>query len=276
MKKAATRAGTARAHPGMALTPSRAERASHSATAASQRANAPSQRSRLRANTRKRAVTRRAAKASHASPMPRTSIGCPPGQPGHDGNVLGGRPASSGGTRPSGTARVRPCHATSIGVSVNETASENNSEPVTTSAWSENSCPAMPCTNTIGKNTATVVSVEAVTAATTSCAPTTVDCINGRPCSCLRVMFSSTTIASSTSRPMASAMPPSDMMFSDTSEPYMTLNVAITDTGMASETTNVIQKLCRNRYSTKMASRPPRIAASMTSLMACLMNTDWS
>src|SRR6185436_20138324 len=114
-------------------------------------------------------------------PVRRPSTGAPAGQPGASGNVLGGRLASSGGTRPSGTSRVRPCHATSIGVSVNDTTSENSSEPVTTTAWSENSWPAMPCTNTIGKNTATVVSVDAVTAATTSCEPTTVASINGSP-----------------------------------------------------------------------------------------------
>ncbi len=46
-------------------------------------------------------------------------------------------------------------------------------------------------------------------------------------------MFSSTTIALSTSMPTASAMPPSDIMFSDTPLLYISRKVPITEIGMA-------------------------------------------
>ena len=58
-------------------------------------------------------------------------------------------------------------------MTVSETASDTKSAKVTTSAWSANSWPAMPCTNTMGKNTATVVSVDATMAPETSPAPWT-------------------------------------------------------------------------------------------------------
>ena len=59
----------------------------------------------------------------------------------------------------------------SMGTSVRDTMSEARSENVTVRAMSLNSCPAMPSTKTMGKKTATVVRVEAVTAPATSVVP---------------------------------------------------------------------------------------------------------
>ena len=58
-----------------------------------------------------------------------------------------------------------------MGIRVSATMSENTSANVTVSAWSRNSCPAIPLMKTIGKNTAIVVSVAAVTAVATSAVP---------------------------------------------------------------------------------------------------------
>ena len=97
-----------------------------------------------------------------------------------------------------------------------------------------------------------------------------------RPSSRWRTMFSSTTTALSTSMPTASAMPPSDMMLSDRSNMYIATNVPMTDTGMASPVMKVARASRRNRYRTRIASRPPISAASRTSPIADEMNFDWS
>ena len=68
-------------------------------------------------------------------------------------------------------------------------------------------------------------------------------------------------MVSSTSMPIASAMPPSDMMFSDRPAPYITLKVATTEIGIAMATIAVVHALRRNRYRIRIASRPPSIAA---------------
>ena len=121
-----------------------------------------------------------------------------------------------------------------------------------------------------------MVSVEAVTAGPISLAPSAAAVIASAPSSRLRAMFSSTTMALSTSMPMASAIPPRLMMFRVMLALCISMKVAITDTGIATETTAVVQALRRNRYSTKIASRPPNRAAPVTPLMAWRMNTDWS
>ena len=100
-------------------------------------------------------------------------------------------------------------------MSVREMASDARIENDTVSAWSLNNWPPTPSTNTIGRNTATVVSVEATTAPCTSLVPSTAAWYRPFPVSRWRAITSSTTIESSTSMPMPSARPPSDMMFSD-------------------------------------------------------------
>ncbi len=156
------------------------------------------------------------------------------------------------------------------------TISENTSAKVTVSAWSLNSWPATPLMKTIGKNTAMDVSVAAVTAVATSFVPSRAASAWFMPCSRRRTMLSRTTTALSTSMPTASAMPPSDMMLSDRSKAYISRKVPITDTGIATPVISVARASRRNRYSTRMASRPPMIAASRTSPIAEEMNFDWS
>ena len=68
----------------------------------------------------------------------------------------------------------------------------------------------------IGKKTAIVVSVAATTAEPPRLCRS-VPPLDGLALFFLRTMFSSTTVELSTSMPTASAMPPSDMMFSDKS-----------------------------------------------------------
>ena len=89
-------------------------------------------------------------------------------------------------------------------------------------------------------------------------------------------MDSSTTIESSTTRPVASARPPSDITLRLRSSWSMKKNVVTIDTGSDSDTTNVLQPSRRNRKITRIASRPPMTASTLTSLIAWRMNCDWS
>ena len=66
-----------------------------------------------------------------------------------------------------------------------------------------NITPDIPLTIVSGKNTAIMVSVEAITEIATSFVPCTAACFGSEPRSIWVVTFSSTTIASSTTIPMA-------------------------------------------------------------------------
>ena len=142
-------------------------------------------------------------------------------------------------------ASVRP--ADSMGTRVSATSSESSNEKVTVSAWSRNSCPAMPEMNTIGKNTATEVRVAAVTAIATSDVPWRAASAAAMPCSRRRTMASNTTTALSTNIPTAKAIPPSDMILSDTFAQYISMKVPMTDTGMAMLVTRVARASRRKK-----------------------------
>ncbi len=204
-----------------------------------------------------------------AMPMPRSvaasgfcqrAFGVQSGCGGSSGNAVDGRPFS----------------ALSIGINVIATTSEMPIAIATVSAWSRNSCPAMPCTNTSGRNTAIVVIVDATTAMLTSRVPVIAACRMPRPRSRALAMLSSTTIESSTTRPVASARPPSDITLRLRSSWSMKKNVVMIDTGNDSATTNVLQPSRRNRKMISTASRPPITASILTSLIAWRMNCDWS
>ena len=156
----------------------------------------------------------------------------------------------------------------SIGIKNNATANEVNSANTTVSDISPNTWPAMPWTNTMGKKTAMVVSVEAKTAPPTSLVPRMEARWIESPSSRHRKMLSNTTMELSTSIPTPSASPPRDIMLRDTSNRYIPAKVATMETGMATLMIRVWAILRRNRYNTKMASRPPRNAVFLTSLIA--------
>ncbi len=147
---------------------------------------------------------------------------------------------------------------------------------VTVSAWSRKSWPAIPDMKTIGKKTAIVVSVAATTADATSEVPFLAASTIPSPCSRFRTMFSSTTMELSTSMPTARAMPPSDMMFSDTSLVYINRNVPMTEIGIAMLTIVVDRASRRKPYNTMMAKMPPMNAAFLTLSTAEEMKRDWS
>ena len=120
------------------------------------------------------------------------------------------------------------------------------------------------------------MSVDAVTAAPTSLVPSTADRASDIPCLRRRAIDSSTTMELSTSMPMPSVRPPSDIRLSEMSSSYRRMNVASTESGIDSAMMSVERTWRRNRKSTITASRPPISAALRTSSIAFAMNTDWS
>ena len=108
----------------------------------------------------------------------------------------------------------------------------------------------MPCTNTIGANTHTVVSVEDVIAAPTSLAPATAAFFGGTPARRRRKIFSMTTIELSTSMPTATASPERDIMLIVIPEKYISTIANVILIGMLKSVMNV--GLISRRKSSRM------------------------
>ena len=121
-----------------------------------------------------------------------------------------------------------------------------------------------------------IVSVEATTAMPTSRVPLIAASRMPSPRSRALAMLSSTTIESSTTRPVASARPPSDITLRLRPSWSMKKNVVMIDTGSDRLTTSVLQPLRRNRKMIRIASVPPISASVRTSRIAARTNFDWS
>ena len=93
------------------------------------------------------------------------------------------------------------------GVSVRATSDENSTAAARVRPNSRNSRPIAPGRKEMGTNTDTSTSVVAITAKPISRLPSSAAIRGGWPSSMRRKMFSSTTIASSTTRPIARTMP---------------------------------------------------------------------
>ncbi len=142
----------------------------------------------------------------------------------------------------------------SIGVSVIETMPEMRIAAVIVIANSRNNRPRMPLMNRIGMNTAasdTVIdrivkpiSFDPFSAASNGCSP----------CSMCRTMFSSMTIASSTTNPIERISAIIDRLSSVKPSTAMTANVPRMENGSASAGMIVADPLCRNRKMTATTS----------------------
>ena len=162
------------------------------------------------------------------------------------------------------------------GINVSATANEAMREKVTVNASCLNIWPAMPTTKPMGKNTAIVVRVEAVTAFETSPAPFLAASFSPSPSSCLRNMFSITTTALSTNIPMPNARPPRDIIFMESLPKNMSVKATIIEIGMLKVTIAELFRFLKKNSSTKNARKPPCTAASLTPFMESFMNVDWS
>ena len=99
-----------------------------------------------------------------------------------------------------------------IGVVVSETSSEISTAIDSVTANSRNSRPTMPPISRIGRNTAISDRLIDSTVKPTSRAPSSAASKRGMPASMWRVMFSSTTMASSTTKPVAMVSAISDRL----------------------------------------------------------------
>ena len=163
-----------------------------------------------------------------------------------------------------------------MGIRVIATRSETQRLMVTVRAWSLNICPATPSTKTIGRKTATVVRVEAITAGPISAVPSMEASRRDAPCWRLRKIDSSTTMDESSSMPRPSVRPPSDIRLSETSILYMNMKVAITEMGIEVATIRVLRISRRKKKRMMIARAPPMSAALRTSPTAWDMKVDWS
>ena len=122
-----------------------------------------------------------------------------------------------------------------------------------TANWRKN-WPVMPPTNAAGMNTAESTSAMATTGPVTSSIALRVASRGDSPCSSQRSTFSTTTMASSTTMPMASTRPKSVRLLSENFAAAMTAKVPTTATGTATSGITAARQLCR-KTSTTMATR---------------------
>ncbi len=123
----------------------------------------------------------------------------------------------------------------------------------------------------MGMKIATVVAVEASRAPHTCDVPLSAASAAASPRSRRRTMFSSTTIAASSTMPVANARPASEMTFRDRPASVNTTNVVSSDTGIASAIISVARHWRRNSHSTPMASRMPAARLPVSRLIERLM-----
>src|SRR5438876_8865183 len=118
------------------------------------------------------------------------------------------------------------------GTTVSATAYEANNEIATASANAENRNLLTPYRNVTGKNTTTVVSVEARTGRATSRPPCSAATAGSSPISKCRYMFSSTTTELSMSREKANAKPPRTMLLMELPPNESAIMVASAESGI--------------------------------------------
>ena len=114
-------------------------------------------------------------------------------------------------------------------------------------------------------NTAISTAVVATMGPVTSDIALRVAARGGRPASSCRSTFSTTTMASSTTRPIASTMPSRLSMLSEKPQISMTARVATSDTGIAMVGMTVVRQLCRKTNTTATTSASASASVITTS-----------
>ena len=119
-----------------------------------------------------------------------------------------------------------------------------------------------------GTNTAISTAVVAMIGPVTSAIAVFAAARGGSPASSWRSTFSTTTIASSTTRPMASTMPSRLSMLSEKPKTCITASVAMSETGIAIIGMIVVRQLCRKTNTTNTTSASASKSVTTTSCMA--------
>ena len=147
----------------------------------------------------------------------------------------------------------------SIGVNVKETNSENAPANTIVRPNCLKNCPVIPSINAIGKKTAISQSVIAIAAIPISIRPFSAASLGDSPSLRCRVIFSNTTIESSTSIPIHNVIPIRDIMLNVNPAKYITKKVDISDVGIAIITARVERQPRRNKKSTSPVVIRPSI-----------------
>ena len=154
--------------------------------------------------------------------------------------------------RSLGCTRRNSAHI--IGVVVSEIARLTMIASERVSANSRNSLPTMPPISRIGRNTAISEVLMESTVKPTSPAPSRAACTRGTPSSMCRAMFSSTTIASSTTKPVEIVSAISERLSRLKPSRYIAAKVPMMDTGTATAGMSVARALARKTNTTAMTS----------------------
>ncbi len=112
----------------------------------------------------------------------------------------------------------------------------------------------MPAMNAVGMKTELSTSVMAITGPVISSMALIVASRGGRPLAIQRSMFSTTTMASSTTMPIASTSPKSVRLFKENPRSAMTAKVPMSDTGTSIMGISVARQSCKNMSTTMNTS----------------------
>ena len=147
--------------------------------------------------------------------------------------------------------------AASIGVISRATVSDASTATTAVQPNCLKMSPGMPLIIAVGRNTATSVMLVAMTARPISVAASIAACNGGLPPRKCRTMFSTSTMASSTSNPMTSDSASSVTVFIEKPSQYIAANVGMIDNGKAEADTSVARQSRRNSQTTAIARIAP-------------------
>src|SRR5262249_23340029 len=158
--------------------------------------------------------------------------------------------------------------AESAGVSVSALNAEIETENAIVSANCRNKMPVVPGNSATGTNTATRTRDVAITAPATSFIATDAALWGSvMPSVMCRSTFSITTIASSTTNPVASVMPNIVSVLIENPNAFTKMNVPTSETGIVIVGINVLRKSCRKRKITITTRTMASISVTSTSLI---------
>ena len=144
----------------------------------------------------------------------------------------------------------------------------------TASASGTNRYRATPLRKNIGRNTMQMQSVETSAGTAICAAPSRMACSIALPSSRLRLMFSISTVASSTRMPTASASPPSVMMLMVSCRTLSTMIDVRIESGIETAMISVLRQLPRNIRIIRPVRHAAMTASRTTPLMAARTKID--
>ena len=159
-----------------------------------------------------------------------------------------------------------------MGVKVSAAKEDIITEPATTKLNSRNRRPLVPSMNTMGRNTATSVTVVEMTAKKISFEPSMPALKGFMPLSILIYMFSVITMASSTTRPTESTTASMVSTFMENPATYITKNAPMSETGITIQGISVTRQSRRNRKMMMITSTNASYTVFFTSSIDARMN----